>query len=131
MEGKTRDPKAGVMLRATSDMGAPSVALLYSNRDGVRLFTRDKADGTTKISESLKEQAPGWLRLVRSGDTFTGYRSDDGRHWTPVGQPATVTMDSSITAGLAVTAGNRDGSQQQTATFDSVTVEKAKAAQRQ
>lgn len=121
MEGRTRDPKAGVMLRETLEMGSPSVALL-SSKDGVRLFIREKADGPTLVSGSVKSDAPCWLKLVRNGDTFTGYSSEDGRQWTPVGKAGVVKMKSQTTAGLAVTAGNRDGSRHQTATFEEVQI---------
>lgn len=122
MEGKTRDPKAGIMLRESIDQDAASVAVLYSRRDGVRMFVRDKTDGLTQVSQAANDETPGWLKLVRRGDTFSGYRSDDGQNWTPVGEPVTAQMKSRITAGLAVTAGNRDGSRHQDATFEHVKV---------
>jgi ABC-type transport system involved in multi-copper enzyme maturation permease subunit len=32
----------------------------------------------------VSASAPRWLRLVRDGDTITGYDSADGTHWAPV-----------------------------------------------
>lgn len=122
MDGKTRDPKAGVMLRVSTDKDAQCVSLLFSRREGVRLFVRDKAGGMTKISTGVKEESSRWLRLVRRGDTFMGYKSDDGKKWTPVDKPVIVKLPETITVGLAVTAGNRDGSRHQTATFGNVDV---------
>ena len=43
-------------------------------------------------------------------------------NWEPVGSPITVEMGPKVCAGLAVTAGNRDGSRIHTATFDHVSI---------
>lgn len=70
--------------------------------------------------------APCWLKLVRSGDTFTGHVSTDGSTWSQVGEPVTVSMGAKVCAGLAVTAGCRDESKVHTATFDNVSRTPAK-----
>ena len=62
--------------------------------------------------------APYWVRLVRSGNTFTGYRSANGTTWISTGS-VTVTMGTNVFIGLAVTS-HRDGALN-TSTFDSVT----------
>ena len=46
-----------------------------------------------------------WLKLTRSGNTFTSYESADGTHWTQIGV-ATVAMSGPATIGLFVTAHN-------------------------
>ena len=63
--------------------------------------------------------APYWVRLVRSGNTFTAYRSANGTTWTSMGS-TTVTMAANVYIGLAVTA-HRDGALNRS-TIDSVTV---------
>jgi hypothetical protein len=123
MEGKTRAPLAGVMFRETEDAGSKSVSLLYGPKQGLRLFTRSEANGKTLISKPLPMKIPVRLKLARTGNTFTAFVSQDGENWTPMGETVTVEMPSTITAGLAVTAGNRDGSLHQDAFFDEVTVE--------
>ena len=65
---------------------------------------------------------PLWVRLVRQGDRITGYMSSDGENWEQVGQSLKVPMKPTIHAGLAVTAGNRDGSQHTTGYFSEVEV---------
>ena len=70
-----------------------------------------------QLAQVASASAPYWVRLVRSGNTFTGYSSADGVTWTQVGS-INLTMASSATAGLAVTAHNN--SVLNTATFDSV-----------
>jgi hypothetical protein len=57
-----------------------------------------------------------WLKLVRSGDLFTGWVSPDGLGWTEVGE-VTVPMRPSTLASLAVSS---HASQWNTAIFDHV-----------
>jgi len=119
MEGDTRQPMAGVMLRENLEAGSRSVALLNS-KQGVRLFSRIEPDGKTTVSPGIPFEGPLRLKLERLGSAFIGYASEDGENWTQVGKPVTVGMSESITAGLAVTAGNRDGSRHQEANFDEI-----------
>jgi uncharacterized repeat protein (TIGR01451 family) len=46
-----------------------------------------------------------WLKLTRSGSTFTSFESTDGVTWTQIGV-ATVSMTGPVTIGLFVTAHN-------------------------
>ena len=61
--------------------------------------------------------APYWLRLVRSGNTFTSYVAPDGVNWTQTGT-TTVSMNANVYVGLAVCSHN-DGTICQ-AQFDNV-----------
>ncbi len=117
MEGETRQPMAGVMMRENLEAGSRSVALLHS-KQGVRLFSRAQPNGKSSISTPALFDHPVRLKLERSGNLFTAYASADGQEWIRIGEPVTVEMGESITAGLAVTAGNRDGSRHQEARFD-------------
>jgi predicted phage tail protein len=49
--------------------------------------------------------APYWVRLVRNGNTFTGYRSPNGTTWTQQGT-TTISMGSTVYVGLALTSHN-------------------------
>ncbi len=49
--------------------------------------------------------APYWVKLTRSGNTFTGYSSPDGVAWTLV-QIDTITMSASVYVGLPLTSHN-------------------------
>jgi hypothetical protein len=60
-----------------------------------------------------------WYKLVRSGNTFTGYASADGSTWVQQGSQ-TISMASTIYVGFAVTS--TDTSHVTTATFDNVTI---------
>jgi glucose/arabinose dehydrogenase/regulation of enolase protein 1 (concanavalin A-like superfamily) len=46
-----------------------------------------------------------WLKLQRTGNTFTSWESTDGNTWTQIGSTS-VTMTGSVTIGLFVTAHN-------------------------
>ena len=62
---------------------------------------------------------PYWVKLVRTGSSFSGYTSSDGVAWTLVGT-STVSMSSSVLVGLPVTS-HLNGTIN-TATFDGVLV---------
>ncbi len=123
MVGKTRYPKAGIMLRNTLDANSPNVALLYSLQGGLQLYARSEACGATAISSRNDIKLPVWVKLVREGSVFKGYSSYDGNTWEEVDKPLQIQMSDNIQAGLAVTGGNRDGSRHQTGTFSNVVIE--------
>jgi uncharacterized repeat protein (TIGR01451 family) len=63
-----------------------------------------------------------WLKLQRSGNTFTSWISTDGAHWTQIGI-ATVAMTGPVTIGLFDTSHNIG--QVSTAAFDNIQVSTA------
>ena len=63
--------------------------------------------------------APRWVRLVRQGDSFSGYESADGSEWRLVGTE-TIAMAPTVYVGLAVTSHNVFATS--AATFTDVTV---------
>jgi cellulose 1,4-beta-cellobiosidase len=110
--------KAGVMIRETLATGSTETSMTVTPANGVSWQTRTTTDGTTGGSRSAGLVAPYWVRVVRSGNTFTGYMSPDGVTWTQQGT-TTITMGSSVYIGLAVTS--RNNTTTCTATFDNVT----------
>ncbi|WP_426445496.1 Ig-like domain-containing protein [Paenibacillus sp. S-38] len=82
---------------------------------GVFFSTRTKkgepiaAPGVTDFPEDAGLPAlkgttiPYWLKIVRSGDTLTGYASPDGTQWTEVGS-ASIPMGEKVYVGFAVDA---------------------------
>ncbi|MFT7173597.1 MAG: hypothetical protein ACI9NQ_001820 [Paracoccaceae bacterium] len=110
MEGKTRQPLARNMLRENRDTHARAMSLLYSPKQGLRIFSREQAGGETKFSKPLKLELPFRLKLEPVGDLFSASASPDGEEWTSFGEAVSVRMAKVITGGLAITAGKCDGS---------------------
>ena len=109
--------KAGVMVRDSLSPGAANVFVGVTPGNGVTWQSRTSDGGTTTGNNTTGLTAPYWVELVRSGNTFTGYRSPDGVNWTLQGS-ATVTMPSTVYVGLADTA--HTTANLCTATFDNV-----------
>jgi regulation of enolase protein 1 (concanavalin A-like superfamily) len=110
--------KAGVMIRETTAANSTYVFMMVTPANGVNMQYRPTTGSSAvQLAQVAALAAPYWVRLVRSGSTFTGYSSADGVTWTQVGS-ISLTMASSATAGLVVTAHNN--SVLNTSTFDSV-----------
>lgn len=118
--------KGGVMIRETLDPGSKH-AFMAGTPDGSDRVTRttfQRRLNTGGASSSTHNNSPDpndpyWVRLVRSGDTFSGYWSTDGTNWTLVGT-ATISMNTNVYVGMAVTSHN-DGTLC-TTEFSNVTV---------
>jgi regulation of enolase protein 1 (concanavalin A-like superfamily) len=62
---------------------------------------------------------PSWVRLTRTGDTFTGEISVDGKIWEQVDR-ITIPMSKTVSVGLALSAHNN--SELNSSLFDNVTI---------
>jgi endoglucanase len=116
--------KAGVMIRetvgGTSATSRHAFAMVRPDRQAdfqYRLETQGTSGGSTLSGGTSSVK---WVRLVRSGNNFTASYSTDGTNFTQVGSTQTITMASSVYAGLAVTSHN-DGTLA-VANFSNVTV---------
>jgi len=110
--------KAGVMIRESTNANAANAFIAVTPGNGVTWQYRPATGTNSYNNNTTGLNAPYWVKLVRSGNTFTGYRSPNGTTWTQLGS-TTFTMDSTAWVGLAVTAHNN--SSLCTATFDNVT----------
>ena len=106
------------MIRSSLDANAVNAFIAVTPGNGVTWQTRSTTGGNTVNAATASLTAPYWLKLVRSGNTFTGYRSPDGVTWTPQGTNS-FNMASTACIGLALTSHNN--SSLGTATFDNVT----------
>ena len=111
--------KAGIMIRSNLDANAVNALIAVTPGNGVTWQTRSSTGGSTGNSAAGSLIAPYWVKLVRSGNTFAGYRSPDGVTWTQQGATTTITMGTTAYVGLALTSHN--SSSLCTATFDNVT----------
>jgi ABC-type transport system involved in multi-copper enzyme maturation permease subunit len=122
--------KAGLILKDGTGQGSAYAAVLLTGGHGVRMqhnFTQDTAAKNTG----------SWLRMTRTGDTFTGQTSVDGVAWSTVASLRLSGLPSTVEAGLFVASphyvetsrevlgltGMASGPTRATATFDSVTTE--------
>lgn len=80
---------------------------------------RNSTDGSTSDHELSGSHAPLWLRIVRSGNTFTAWQSNDGSTWTNA-HAVTLAMTSVVLFGLTATSHRNDTLN--TAAFDHVGV---------
>ncbi len=112
--------KAGVMIRETTAANSAYVFAMVSAAKGLALQYRSATGASAaQVINTAGPVAPYWLRLVRSGNTFTAFSSADGTTWTQLGT-ASVTMAATATTGLAVCSHNTAALA--TATFDNVDV---------
>jgi glucuronoarabinoxylan endo-1,4-beta-xylanase len=109
--------KAGVMVRDSLNPGAANAFIAVTPGNGVTFQYRSSDGGNSSNDDTPAPTAPYWVKLVRSGNTFTGYLSSNGTNWTQLGS-VTFTMPSTVYVGLAVTA--HDTANLCTATFDNV-----------
>jgi len=102
--------KAGLMVRQSLDAGSQNAFLNVTPDHGVKMIHRDAAGASTGPEPWEKNfECPIWLRLVRSGDEFSSFWSDDGKNWEPAEVPgtpsvATISMSDPVFAGIAVTS---------------------------
>ncbi len=125
MTGSGNSAKAGVMLRnttAANSRAAFTSSYLPTSPYGANTFRTRATDGASfnTTTKSGTASYPLWVRVVRSGDSFSGFTSPDGQTWTQVGPTQTIPMNAPLLAGLAVTSNTT--SALCTAVFDNVTI---------
>ncbi|HID56287.1 TPA: hypothetical protein EYP37_07145 [Candidatus Poribacteria bacterium] len=103
--------KAGLMARQNLDPNSPHLFLNVTPDHGVKIIHRDAPGANTGPTPWEKNaEAPVYLKLVRQGNTFIGYMSDDGQSWkeadVPAGAPSRVELklEDPILVGMAVTS---------------------------
>lgn len=112
--------RAAVMIRESTYDLSRNAAMVVTPGD-VR-FQRRLTEGVVGHAYTAAPGAalPRWIRLVRSGSTFTGHASADGVAWTQVGPAVTIPMASTALVGLG--ASSEVGTVATTAIFDNVQV---------
>jgi len=81
MPGGTTYEQAGVMIRESLNAQAASTCVAYQANQNppVKLFVRSTTGGSTSaLTGSGNVSLPYWVKLVRSGNSFSGYMSADG-----------------------------------------------------
>lgn len=99
--------KAGLMIRANTSTNSRNV-FLGLTPDGGLYFHARTATGiaTNHVAGTPLSglRPPLWLKLTRSADTYSAYRSTNGTDWTFVASVDITGMPANTLAGLAVTS---------------------------
>ncbi len=91
--------KAGIIIKQNTSQGSAYAAMMVTGSHGVRMQW-DYVNDTPALAGSVSASSPRWLRLVRDGDTISGYDSADGTHWTLAGTATLPGLTSTVQAGL-------------------------------
>jgi len=97
--------KAGVMIRETLSAGSTQAMTVITPGNGSAFQRRTASGGGSTHTPGPFVSAPYWVRISRSGATFTGSVSADGSNWTVV-DSVNIPMATTVWVGLAVTAHN-------------------------
>jgi len=102
--------KAGLMARQSLDANSQHTFLNVTPDHGAKMIHRDTPGANTGPEPWEKNfECPIWLKLVRKGDEFSSFWSEDGKNWEPAEVPgtpsvATIKMTDPILVGIAVTS---------------------------
>ncbi len=111
--------RAGLMFRDSTAADSPYVMLTLTPSAGVRWEYRTTSGAAATLAATASGSAPLWLKIVRSGNTFTAFTGSDGVVWSQVGTSMNVPLSSSALSGLVSTSGSQTALNE--ARFDSVT----------
>jgi hypothetical protein len=116
--------EAGVMIRESLNANSTHASALYRTSSPlVESMWRAVTAASTGFVNSGATPLPYWVKMTRSGSTFTPYISPNGSTWTQVGTTTlTISMGTDIYVGLAVSSDDTQNNSLVTATFDNVSV---------
>jgi regulation of enolase protein 1 (concanavalin A-like superfamily) len=94
------------MIRENLTSGSRYALMGITPNGNFRFQRRTSTSSNTSTLKSGSSSVPdSWVRLVRTGDTFSAYKSTTGSNWTLV-RTDTITMAANIYFGLAVASGS-------------------------
>ncbi len=95
--------KAGLLITPSTRQGSGYAAVMATGGHGVHFqydYTHDNAGPHAAVTKATSR----WVRLIRSGDTITGYTSADGHRWTKVGSTGLPGLRTAVQVGMFVTS---------------------------
>ena len=120
--GPSNNAVAGLHMRGNWGSNQPSVAMVLRNNDTAEYRVRPNwRRGSSHIHSEANIKAPYFLRLVRVGDDFSGYVSQDGSDWLEVARWTSI-IEPTLEVGLALMSGS--STEDATATFDSFQIKR-------
>ncbi|MFH1883412.1 MAG: hypothetical protein ABIL62_11955, partial [Planctomycetota bacterium] len=124
--------KGGVMIRETLEADSKHAMMIVTGGNGGgAAFQWRPTTGSSSVSShdpSPTVSPPWWVKIVREGDDFSGFLSQDGVEWTQQGSPTTIQMENDINIGVCVTS--HASGEVRAYTFDNVSTELPKMALR-
>ncbi len=100
--------KVVIMIRETKAANSKYIGVGITPGDGTFLLKRTKTGESTAASGGDKDaRVPYWVKLVRHGDIFTGYLSENGTQWTKI-KDETIPMSENVHIGFAVSNPNNE-----------------------
>jgi hypothetical protein len=101
--------KCGVMIRETLAAESRHAMVVMSSGNGGTLQYRPQTGGLTLQQNVIGGIAPPyWVKIVKSGNWYTGYVSPDGLEWTAMGDSVDVGFGENVPvyAGIVLTSHN-------------------------
>ncbi|UCD53009.1 MAG: hypothetical protein JSW27_10285, partial [Phycisphaerales bacterium] len=102
--------KAGVMIRQGTGTGSQHSFMPITGSGGGGASWQGRVEeGLASVNQDNSGDpvaAPYWVRIDRSGNSFSGFISPDGETWTQIGDPREVVMTDPVLIGLALTSHN-------------------------
>jgi hypothetical protein len=92
-------PAAGIMIKDGTRPGSSYASVMLTAAQGVHMQWDFDADRKGSASSGAR-----WLRLVRSGNTITGYESADGVAWQKIGTATPKNLPSTVEIGFYVSS---------------------------
>jgi len=105
VESTSSSAKAAVMIRESLAANSSHAMADVESGAGIEFIWRN-GTGAGATSAVTNGAPPAWVRMTRINNTFTAYSSIDGKTWTEIGAPTTISMAVGAYAGLAVCSHN-------------------------
>lgn len=99
---------AGIMISEGLHRSARSAVVALRSGNTCVFQSRLTNGAGVQSTVTTGMSAPRWLRLVRSGNNFSGYTSSDGSTWTVLGNAAIAGFSTNAYIGLIASAGLKD-----------------------
>jgi len=92
---------AGIQMRESASQGARKFTIKTQLSTMLRREIRTVTFGATNTQQTLAPPTHAWLRITRTGNTFTAYSSTDGINWV-FRSSATISMQGCVQVGMFV-----------------------------
>jgi hypothetical protein len=115
--------KGGVMIRSSLNGGAMDayMTITAGGGNGASFQQRTTTNGNPGNADAAAVITPPyWVKVTRTGTTFAGYMSADGKTWTQQGTSQAITMADPVYIGICECS--HQAGEQRTMQFDNITI---------